>query len=246
MLENIQLTEINGEKVFEFSICADHRDQEIPIWQKKVFDKFGAKINQLYFEFGRLGLSHGQVIDWIMEQIKDRKDIDYVVMWENDSLPLRKDYLQIIYDKIKDKNTIMGSSQRSQHKVKFGGTTNHVYAATPFSISIKLYNKIGRPTFDHHIPRSDTYEEVGFRVEELGYNVCLVYPRSTIGLTPSEMEELHCPTPKALVCQEVYSGFGTVFGDNLWFHTFFPPVSSHKKHFIQKCQEVLSGKFDNY
>jgi len=241
-IENIEIVEHNGERLFEFSICADHRDQEIPIWQKKVFEKFNRKINQLWFPFGQLGLSHGQVIDWIVGNTKDM-NIDYYMMWENDSIPLRRDYFDIVYDKIKDKETIMGSAQQSNHKIKYDGTLNHPYCATPFSISTKLYNKLGRPSFDHHVPRSDTYEEIAFKAEELGYNICIVWPRETVGLTEEQMKILGPgATHKSPIGQGRFGGFGSTFGNNLWYHQYFPPVKEHAEVFIRKCQEVLEKK----
>lgn len=236
-MNNLQITEINGERLLEVSICADHRDQSIPPWQKLVFEKFGSKINQMWFPFSK-GLSHGQVLDWIVEQTKNL-NIDYYIMWENDSIPLRSDYLQMVYDKIKDKNTIMGSAQQSNHKIKFDGTYNHPYPATPFCFSAQVYNKLGRPSLDHHVPRSDTYEEVAFKAEELGYNICIVWPKHTVGLIEEEMKELGCKTSKSPVGQGHFGGFGTIFGENLWYHQYFSPVSSHVSSFIKKCEEVL-------
>jgi hypothetical protein len=240
MLENLVLTEINGEKICQISICSDNRHLEIPPYQKLVFDKFKTPINQLFFPFSR-GLSHGQVLDWIMNKIKDRKDITYIGFWENDSCPMRPDYLNIVYDKIKDKETVMGSAQRSQHKIKMDGTTHHIYEATPFFISIDLYNKICRPSFDHHIPRSDTFEEISFKVKEFGYQTVTVWPKNTRGLTPEEMKELHCETSRAALVQEITSGYCTVFGNNLWYHSYFSPVSTHVKYTIDKFKEILES-----
>lgn len=238
-LENLQLTQINGENICEISICSDNRNLEIPPWQKKVFDKFGSKINQLFFPFSK-GLSHGWSLDWIMNEIKDRKDIDYLIFFENDSIPLRKDYLNVIYDKIKDKETIFGVSQNSNHKLGTDGKTLvHPYPATPFSFSIELYNKLERPTFDHHIPRSDTYEELAYKCEEMGYNVCMVWPRSVRGLTESEAKELNCPTLKSHIIQNVYGGYGTQAG-SLFFHMYFSPIHNHAELFIERCKQVLN------
>lgn len=234
---DIKLTEINDEKIFQFAICVNRQNMEMLDYQKRVFAKFGHHINQITGNYPPC--SHGAVLEAVLAQI-DHSQIDYYVMWENDSIPLRSDYLEIIYDKIKDKSTVMGSAQQSNHKKKWDGTYNHPYCATPLCISKKLYEKLGKPTLDHHVPRSDTYEEVSFKAEELGYNICIVWPRHTVGLSESEMKELSCPTNKSLIGQDRYGGYGTTSGDNLWYHQYFSPVGSHAKMFIDKCKEVLN------
>ena len=61
----------------------DKINQEFPILQKKVFSKFGQKIEQIKIENW---VTHGKHIDDFLETIKDENEI--IVLFDIDSIPL--------------------------------------------------------------------------------------------------------------------------------------------------------------
>ena len=230
-----------SNKIFQFSVYGKNRDQSLLEWQKKVFDKFGRPINQIYIPFEQ-GYSHGQGIDLVLNNAFSQiSDIDYVIIWDDDAIPLRRDYLEIAFDKIKYKDTIFGNVEQSNHIKKFDGTYNHPYIGTsPFCISVELLKKLGYPSFDH-CNEGDRAEKICLLAEENGYCLSMVWPSNVIGLNEEEMIQTKTPTSKSLLGQNRYFGFGVTYGENFSYHQMCAPAKRHSELFIKKCQEVLNG-----
>lgn len=233
------LITINNETIFQFSIFGLERDGEIVTWQKKVFDKLKLPITQIYFPFEK-GYGHGYGVEHVFNQLRQENKIDYIICWDIDCIPLKEGCLEFIYEKIKDKHTLFGGTYQSNHKKKPDGTFNHPYAGPPFAISSILYEKLGKPSLDHFIPRSDTFEEATWKCEELGFSVCLMWPSNVIGLNDEEMRNIPCPTSKSPLGQGHFNGFGTTYGDGWFYHQMCAPAKRHKELFVKKCNEVLN------
>ena len=101
------------------------------------------------------------------------------------------------------------------------GTVQHVYVSPCFlAISRNLYEKLGRPSFNHN-QRGDCAEEITWRAKEQGYNVGLVYPSSVVD---------RCyPLDNGLSF-----GWGTVYGD-LAYHGYCQGREGSEQMFIDKC-----------
>ena len=116
----------------------DKINQEFPILQKKVFSKFGQKIEQIKIENW---VTHGKHIDDFLETIKDENEI--IVLFDIDSIPLNH---QIIPKAVKWSQENIGIYSMAQTAKNLNYPIIH--AAPAFMVfSIKSYNHLGRPSF---------------------------------------------------------------------------------------------------
>ncbi len=183
----------------------------------KVFQKFDIPVRYAKFPFP--SLSHGQSLDYILHN----SDHQYYVFFENDSIPLKEDIIQIIFDKIKDNRTIFGQAQQSNHKM-VNGTYQHVYAGPGcLAFSRKLWEDLGKPSLDHN-ERGDTAEELTWVAKEKGYNICFVYP--------SEVYDKNVDLDNGLKF-----GLGNVFG-NLFYHSMQQSNPKSTELFLEKCKSL--------
>lgn len=235
----IKVSIINNEKIVQVCLHSDSIDKDILEYHKKVFNKYNSLINYVKFPFN-LGFSHGQGIDWFIENTIN--DTDYWLFWDSDCIPTRLDYLQIMYDKVKDKETLMGQIQQSNHLKNLIRTDeNHPYIGTSgMFLSKELYLKLGRPSF-HFNDYCDTGELLTYKCEEMGYNVSAIWPKSCEELTEEECKNavIDYKHKKSRVgC--FYFGLGTQYG-SLQYHAMCGCVPRSKKLFIDKCKEILNA-----
>lgn len=235
--QKLTIIERNGEKILPVVLYGENRNPEVLEWNKKVYNYLGITMNYLRCPFPHV--SHGKMID---EFIKSTLNlVDYWIFMENDSIILKKDAIDLIYDKIKDKNTVFGGAHQSNHKRGPNGEMNHPYVGPSLHcISKALYFKLGCPKYDDVNVYSDTAEQITYECEKLGYNVCIVWPRSVTGLTLEECQE------NSIDPQYQFSdlgngqkfGFGTTYGD-IYYHQMCAGVKGHNERFINKCQEII-------
>lgn len=230
---------INGEKLIQVVFYGENRDSEITEWHKKVMQHWGRPVNYVYFPF-ESGYQHGQGIDWFINQTYDYTD-NYI-FWDMDCIPLRKDYLEIAYDKIKDGETLYGQIQQSNHLKNIMDTDcNHPYiGACGMFLSKKLYEKLGKPSFTSDNKHWDTAELLTYKCEELGYTVAGIWPKKCEGMTDDECIKVDTEIQykKSKVgCFKF--GMGTTYG-NSQYHAMCQNVPRSKELFINKCKEILN------
>lgn len=226
----LKLIQKNNENVLAVTFYGQNRNNTVLEAQKKVFEHFNFPVNYIEWPFHITG--HGQAIQHLINQ-SIAAPIDYYLFIDMDAVALRKDFIDDIYDKIRDKKTIYGPSWTSNHK-----SPNHVHAASCFiAFSRELYIKLGQPTMTDLIPRSDTGEELSYVASEKGYNICLVYPKSFCELTDEECKETSNPKYWNLGGRLKY-GLMTQYSD-IFIHCGMQNIKRGNQLFIQKCKEII-------
>jgi hypothetical protein len=233
MEQQITLLEKNGEKMGFFTIWDPRtRSSLVTDWQKKVMQHFGIPIN--YIEINYRVTNHGGAIEAIIKGLGN--NADYVTFFDNDAIPLKREVIDIIYEKLKDKRTVFGGIQNSNHIHE-----NHpLICPSSLSLSTKLYRDLGQPHLGDLIKRSDHCEELVWRCQELGYNICYVYPTSFYELTDEEMAQTGNPR-KWNLGNGLFYGLCTQYGD-LFFHRGMQNIARGEEIFIAKCKEILDYK----
>lgn len=229
----IKLIEINNEKICLMIPTGANRNQEVLLWNAKVFEYFKIPVNYIQFQFPYI--SHGQALNAFI--VSTLNVVDYYIFMEMDSIPLRKDIINIIYDKIKDKRTIFGTAQTANHKDK-----NHIYAAPNFlCFSKELFLSLDCPTLDDNLVHSDTAQNLTRIAEQKGYNICLIYPTKHFNTTKEEQEISGNPEYWNLGNNDkLQFGLGTTYGD-LIYHSFMGSLPRSQELFIKQCELILGS-----
>lgn len=236
----INLLNINNEKILITSFFGINRNNEVLKFQNEVFNKFNIPINYLYGEFHK-GINYGELIDFYIKSVIDR--VDYFIFFDIDAVPLKNNSINFIYEKIKDKKTVFGISQQSNHIIK-NGSPNHPYAGMSiFGMSRDLYINLSYPSFKETY-RGDVAEEITWLCEEKGYCVSLIYPSSFYELSEKEMKFCNMDKPYFNLGNGLKYGLGTTYRD-LLFHTFMQSLPKSTEIFINKCKEILGENKNN-
>jgi len=206
-------------KIGIYTAYFESLDPRFISYQKKVFDKFGVEINQILVEPNLLNRgfnSHGT----LLTELSRNEDVDYLMFFDADAIPLKSNFIDIILDRIHGKRAIIGIEQR----------TNHVKDSIPyagpacFAISKETYNELGQPAYNE-TPRSDVAEELTHIGREKGFEI-------------NVFKFSRCEVP----LWELGDGrkFGTASTyEDLMFHNFESRNSEKVEYFIGKCKEVL-------
>lgn len=219
LIKQLLIYNVNGEKVLISTFIGGNRSSDILDWHKKVFNNYKIPNNYIYAPF-EAGISYGGLINYYVSLTLDH--VDYYVFLDTDALFLKKDGIDKVIEKIKDKETIWGIAQQSTHILK-NGTPIHPYAGfTTCAFSKELYIKIGKPSFDVSF-RGDIAEELTWRVKEMGFNICLSYPVEFHELTDEEVKNTG-NTRHGWVDNGIKVGLGTTFGAGLCYHSFHQAV----------------------
>jgi hypothetical protein len=239
--KQINCLQINNESICIFAFYGDggrnpseiERHKKVLDYHQKIFSYFNLPINYVYNNFDYN--SFGGAIDNFVRQVVD--NVDYLYHFDIDAIPLRKNVIYEIYEKIKDKNTVWGISQQSNHIIKQNGTKQHIYCSfSSFAISKLLYKKIGSPSFQSN-KRGDIAEEITWRVQEQGYNFLVSFCKSFELVTPEEQKT--CSTPAYWELDNgLKFGMGGRFSD-LVYHSGMQGVPRSTDLFINECQEIL-------
>lgn len=203
-------------------------------YQEKVFNKFKIPLNRFYHNFNYSGM--GPKITQIVQALSNT--IDYFIILDIDICPLKETFVDEIIDKLKDKKTLYGGAQQSNH-IEVNNSKNHLYASLSFfGISSELYKKLDSPSFQYN-SRGDVAEEIGWRVEEKGYNLCLTFPSSFVPTTIEEQKQFGVPEYWQLGNGHKF-GLGTTYGD-LVFHATMQALPRSTQIFVDKCKKIISN-----
>lgn len=220
----------NKESILAITFYGKNRNLAVLEAQKSVFQYFNVPINYIEWPFEQTG--HGQAIQYILNNTLNLS-IDYYFFCDMDAIGIRPDFLDIIYNKICDKQSIYGPALSTNHR----SCPEHIYAGACFlAFSKQLYLELGRPDMTDIKERSDTGQELTWRCQEMGKNVCLAYPISYEELTEDEMKETGNPKYFELGKKFRY-GMSTEYP--CFFHGFVQNIKRSNQLFIQKCQEII-------
>lgn len=205
-------------KVGVYSMHYTSTKKEFADYQKKVFQKFNRFINQI--EWPNEGyLGHGN----FMNHIARTEDVDYIIFFDIDCIPLRKDFIEVILEKIHNKNVILGPEQRTSHISD--EITKGVFAAPScFCISKRFYKILGEPSFEATY-RGDIAQELTHVCREKGYGVEFIKFKSS----KERVWELR---------DGIMFGPGTTYED-LVYHNFNSTSGTNINYFVEKAKEVL-------
>lgn len=204
------------------SFYGGNRSEKVNEAQRNVFSHFGIKHNQLAAPFPQL--THGEVVDNFIARFGEK--FDYLYLMDNDCIPINKDFINLIHEKIKDKKTIAGGVHQSNH-IYVNGSKNHPYCSSScLFLSMDLYKNLGRPSFNHN-ETGDTAENLTWQAEELGYNVLLFWPSHLIEKTYEVGPALHF-------------GLGTTYS-NLLYHQTCANDPRSEQMFVDKCESIING-----
>lgn len=232
-MNQIKTLDFNGEKMAFFTfIDPNNRNMEVTEWHHRVHYKLNIPIN--YFQIDYRLINHGGAMEKSIALFKNQ--IDYFCFIDNDCLLLRKEVPQEIYEKLKDKRTIFGGSQNSNHI--HTNPTHPFVQPSSFCISTELYEKLGSPHLADYIKRSDTCEEATWLCQERGYNVCMVYPSHYNELTDEEIKTSGNPK-KWNLTNTLFYGLGTTYGDT-FFHAGMQSLPRSAELLISKAKEIIN------
>ena len=210
--KSIELLFINDKKVLVSSYGFNNLDRNIPIHQKKVFDKFNIPLNQFVGNE-----RHPEFMDNIMKL----DNVDYFVFFDIDCIPLRENVIEELIEAIGD-TTMIGIEQQCNSRI----SVDHIYAGPAcFAISKKFYEEIGKPSFNETL-RSDVGEELTFACEALGKEF------KVIPKTHSEDKIWALKGGR-------FFGHGTTYSDMV-YHQF--EIRNYNGNFINKCNEILNNE----
>lgn len=229
----LKLIEKNGEKILAICLHGANRNPELLEWHKKVMvDKFGLAIN--YIEAPFPGVSHGQMMNYVISQTIDSIKPDYYWFIDNDCIILKKECIDIMYDLVKRKSGIAGHVQNSNHKKnKVSNSVIHPYVSQAFIwFPAELYKKLGSPCMDHWSEGTneyggDTAERLTLAAKKAGGIISLIYPSNVV-------------LPNSPLDADLIFGMGNTFSDII-FHSMQQNNPEASKLFVQKCKEVLEN-----
>jgi hypothetical protein len=185
--------------------------------QKRVFNKFGYDIDQIYVENWK---THGNAVDEYLSKITDENEI--IVLFDVDCVPLNDTIIHKAVNWCKENIGIFSMAQKA---VKLKNPIIH--AAPAFMVfSIKTYNLLGRPTFETNL-RSDCGAEMTYSAREKGVEIRMLYPSHV----ESSYAELDGP---------VTFGYGTTYGGEI-YHAFESRFRQRDSFFLNKCNTILSN-----
>ena len=87
---NITCIQKNGENICIMIPIGQNRSLEVLEYNKKVFNYFNIPVNYVKFPFPNI--SHGWALDYFLQTTLNLP-IDYYVFFEQDSIPLKKEFI---------------------------------------------------------------------------------------------------------------------------------------------------------
>ncbi len=237
----VEFNEINKERLLVVVPHGANRNPEILEWHKKVMNFFQIRTNYIYFPFKENHMSHGAAFDQIIKATKDHTD--YWVFLDNDCVPMQSNFLNYIYQKIIDKDTLFGPIGNSNHLKGTNGNIDNPYIyGSGMCISKILWEKLGSPSFNEDNINFDTAERITYLTQKFGYNICALWPKSVEGMTFEECDLLGVDRKHAKsAVGNFHFGFGTTYGNNVLYHQMCAHSPRHVSSFIAKCKEIING-----
>lgn len=185
--------------------------------QKKVFNKFGYSINQVFVENWT---THSDAIDQYLKGVNNENEV--IVLFDIDAIPLNNTVIKEAVEWCKNNIGIVGIAQNAPKTKDY-----IIYASPAFMVfSIKTFNLLGRPSFLEN-KRSDCGTEMTHEARKLGIEVRAFYP------TKYEQRTFKLDG-------YIHYGYGCNY-ENKIYHSFESRFGKKDGFFIKKCNEVLNN-----
>jgi hypothetical protein len=207
----------NGEtlRIGIYSVYFPNNDLRYRDLQKLIFEKFKVDINQILWEGPMDYDGHPN----FMNNISNNEDVDYLLFFDIDAFPTKSNFLDVIIDRVYDKNTILGIEQKTSH------LNNDVYAGPAcFCISKSFYDLLGRPKYNA-TGRGDVGEELSHICREKNYQI-------------SYLKFDKCEIERWELKPGVMFGNGSMYED-LIFHNFHSASGGNIDIYIKNANKVL-------
>jgi hypothetical protein len=202
-------------KIGIYSVYFPNNDLRYRDLQKQIFEKFKVSINQILWEGPMDYDGHPN----FMNDISNNEDVDYLLFFDIDAFPTKSNFLDIIIDRVYDKNTILGIEQKTSH------LNNDVYAGPAcFCISKSFYDLLDRPKYNA-TGRGDVGEELSHICREKNYQI-------------SYLKFDKCEIERWELKPGVMFGNGSVYED-LIFHNFHSASGGNIDIYIKNANKVL-------
>lgn len=205
-------------KIGIYSVYFPNNDVRYREYQEQIFNKFNVEINQILWEGPMDYDGHPN----FMNDISNNEDVDYLVFFDIDSFPMKSNFLDVIIDRVYDKETILGIEQRTSH------LNNDIYAGPAcFCISKNFYNLLGKPKYNA-TGRGDVAEELSHVCREKNYEI-------------SYLKFDKCEIERWELRPGVMFGNGCVYED-LIFHNFHSASGSNINIYINNAKKILENE----
>lgn len=176
---------------------------------------------------------HGRNINhglW-MDEVFHTSTSDIIVIFDADCVPVNYDNYQNAIEYVKRSESFLGLAMVANHI----GTKSHIYAGGVFYVvNKKCWERMRKPSFKETY-RSDVTEEFTYVAESMGIRYRCLYP------TSFEREPVEGIWP---LSNYGYYGIGTTY-ENTVYHLFQSRMGNNLDLFLQRCDEIIDGTFDN-
>jgi hypothetical protein len=181
--------------------------------------------------------NNGDAVNNFLAMNAKREDMnfDVIVILDIDCIPVNPKTIDYLIEKAVE-GKYVGNIQRSNHIQN----DEHVFVAPSLqAFTLDTYDKMGRPTF-RETKRGDMSEELTYAAEEKGIPNEMYMPLRYERASPE------APDGWALATGMPRYGLGTTYGNeelgDMSYHHFQIRHPGNQKRFVEKCDEVLSGK----
>lgn len=183
---------------------------------------------ELPVNYHELQAPHGAWMDAVCRQ----SSADIIGFFDADCVPVSRERIMKCVEYVKNTQTFLGIAQVSNHIPP----KSHIYAAPAFYlIAKKCLEQLGAEVSFRETARADVAEEVSYAAESKGIPYRCLYP-STF-----EREPVGGLWPLG---NYGYYGVGTTF-ENTVYHLYQGRMGNNMELFMQRCNEIVEGKFDN-
>jgi hypothetical protein len=204
-------------KVGVYSMYFPNNDLRYRNLQKSIFNKFKVEINQILWEGTMDYDGHPN----FMNNISNNEDVNYFLFFDIDAFPTKSNFLDIIIDRIYNKNTILGIEQKTSH------LNNDIYAGPAcFCISKNFYNLLGKPKYNATY-RGDVGEELSHICREKNYEI-------------SYLKFDKCEIERWELKPGVMFGNGSIYED-LIFHNFHSASCGDIDVYIKNANKIIES-----
>lgn len=190
---------------------------DVPKYQQAVFRHFGFSINQV---FNKRFKEHGEFLNDVCRNVTDT---DYIIIFDIDCIPTRKEWIQQLLNDLLEPRTIVGAAQTANH---LRDAKNLYVSPFFFAISTAYLKELGYPNLNMTVDM-DGGQNLTEHIIQAGGNVKYWWP------THIEEEKWYLHHPEHSVF-----GPGTTYNDAV-YHAFFSRENQSDR-FFDKCKSILT------